>query len=260
MRVPWLHDDSTPLPPAERAFGQDHDLAGLVAAGGNLTTRRLREAYTHGIFPWYSDGQPPLWWSPDPRMVLEPSRLKVSRSFRKVLRRFIATPGCEIRFDHAFDDVITACANADRPGQTGTWILPEMVQVYRVWHAEGTVHSVETWMDGQLAGGLYGVHLGRVFFGESMFARRSEASKIALAALVAWCLAHGVDLIDCQQVTRHLASLGAAPIPRSEFLERVRHGSAITLKGDWSYDVTRWSLLEGIAVSDPGSTVQDTAQ
>jgi leucyl/phenylalanyl-tRNA---protein transferase len=264
MRVAWLHDDSTPLPPAERAFPRGHDLEGLVAGGGELTTRRLREAYRNGIFPWYSQGQPVLWWSPDPRMVLLPSQLRITRSFRKVLRRFIATPGHEIRIDSAFAEVIESCARAERPGQDGTWILPEMVAAYRAWHAEGTVHSVETWIDGELLGGLYGVHLGQVFFGESMFARRSEASKIALAALVAWCLAHGVELIDCQQVTAHLASMGAAPIPRTEFLARVRHGSAVTLKGDWAYHPEHWSLL-GItplpmSSANLSAPVEDTAQ
>ncbi len=254
MRVPWLHDETTPLPPAERSFPRGHELAGLVAAGGEVTTGRLREAYSQGIFPWYSDGQPVLWWSPDPRMVLRPSQFKIVRSFRKVLRRFIATPGHEIRLDHDFASVIGACAAAPRPGQNGTWILPEMVAAYRTWHAEGVAHSVETWIDGELAGGLYGVRLGSIFFGESMFARQTEASKIALAALVARCLASGIELIDCQQVTSHLASLGASPIPRSEFLAEVRHGAATADTGDWSYDESHWALLPGLAGSATDTT------
>lgn len=250
MRIPWLADDATPLPAAERALPRGHELAGLVAAGGGLSCERLEEAYRGGLFPWYSDGQPILWWSPDPRMVLEPAAFKVSRSFAKTLRRFLADPRSAIRFDHDTPAVIAACAAAPRKGQSGTWIVPEMVEAYQAWHASGKVHSVETWIDGELAGGLYGVWIGRVFFGESMFTRRPEASKIALAALVAWSLHHGIDLIDCQQVTAHLASLGAAPIPRDVFLQRVRRATAAPVEGEWAYHEAVWASLRNLRVPD----------
>jgi leucyl/phenylalanyl-tRNA---protein transferase len=247
MRVPWLHDHTTPLPSAERAFPAGHELAGLVAAGGELTPARLHEAYTHGLFPWFSDGQPVLWWSPDPRMVLRPQDFKLHRSLRKVLKRFLATPGCEIRFDHDTRRVIERCSAARRPGQHGTWIVDDMVDAYTAWHAEGAVHSVETWVDGELVGGLYGVQLGRMFFGESMFALRTDASKLALAALVAWCLAHDIVLIDCQQVTQHLSSMGGAPMPRADFLTELRGALAHQRAGVWSYDASHWSLLPGFS-------------
>ncbi len=215
--LPWLDDDATPLPPTSQALGPASGAPGLLAAGGNLSLQRLEEAYRHGVFPWYSEGQPVLWWAPDPRMVLVVDEFKVGRSLRKTLTRFIRTPGCEIRIDSAFERVIAACAGAPREGQQGTWILPPMQRAYSAWHRAGAVHSFETWIDGQLAGGLYGVAIGRMFFGESMFSRASDASKIALAALVAFCRAHGIALIDCQQNTRHLASLGAREIARADF-------------------------------------------
>ncbi|MBN4841548.1 leucyl/phenylalanyl-tRNA--protein transferase, partial [Citrobacter braakii] len=165
-------------------------------------------AYSNGIFPWYSTGQPVLWWSPDPRMVLHVDEFRVRRSFRKVLHRFLKDPRCEVRIDSAFGDVIRACARTPRPGQDGTWIVPDMQAAYRALHRAGHAHSVEAWWDGELVGGLYLVNLGRAVFGESMFTHRRDASKMALAALVAACRAWGVALIDCQQQTRHLASLG----------------------------------------------------
>ena len=168
---------------------------GLLAAGGSLSLARLEEAYSHGIFPWFGEGQPVLWWTLDPRMVLPVSEFRLTRSLRKTLARFIATPGCEIRCDSVFREVIQACSRTPRRGQDGTWIVPAMVEAYCAWHAAGKAHSVETWIEGELVGGLYGVHLGRMFFGESMFARRTDSSKIALAALVALCRAHGVATI-----------------------------------------------------------------
>lgn len=242
--IPWLRHPLDPLPDTRLALPPDSDAPGLLAAGGELTTARLTEAYSHGVFPWYSEGQPILWWSPDPRMVLRTDEFKVSRSLRKTLRRFIAEhPRCEVRIDSAFRRVITACAGTPREGQAGTWIVPEMVDAYCAWHAQGTVHSFETWVDGQLVGGLYGVNLGRMFFGESMFSHRTDASKIAAAALVAFCRANGIGLIDCQQRTEHLASLGAREIPRSEFeawiAPRVREPSI----GDWTYDPRIWAEL-----------------
>jgi leucyl/phenylalanyl-tRNA--protein transferase len=171
------------------------------------------DAYRQGIFPWYSEGDPILWWSPDPRMVLFPSELNVSRSLRKT----VARGAFEVRVDSAFTHVMRECA-APRDGQAGTWILPEMVAAYTQLYAQGIAHSVEAWRDGELAGGLYGLHLGEAFFGESMFSRATDASKVALVALVARLAAAGCRVIDCQQATAHLASLGAREIPRKDFV------------------------------------------
>lgn len=238
----WI-DDSTPLPPTRLALGPDSQAPGLLAAGGHLTLTRLEEAYRHGVFPWFSQGQPVLWWSPDPRMVLHVAEFRASHSLRKTLRRFVRTPGCEVRFDTAFDAVIRACAGTPRNGQDGTWIVPAMMQAYTAWHRAGRVHSVETWIDGQLCGGLYGVAIGRMFFGESMFSHRTDASKIALAALVAFCRARGVPLIDCQQNTAHMASMGAREITRAAFERHL----ALTLGAgevdDWTYDAALWRHL-----------------
>jgi leucyl/phenylalanyl-tRNA--protein transferase len=241
--LPWLDDDEE-LPPAGRALGPDSDAPGLVAAGGQLTPARLEQAYRGGIFPWYSAGQPVLWWSPDPRMVLPTAEFHISHSLRKTLRRFLRTPGCEIRFDSACDRVIAACAGTAREGQDGTWIVPDMVRAYTAWHQLGRVHSVETWIDGELAGGLYFIALGRMCFGESMFARRTDASKIALAAFVAACRARGVTLIDCQQNTSHLASLGGREIPRADFLAHLVKTVGAAAVARWTYDEQAWALLE----------------
>ena len=240
--IHWI-DDHTPLPPTRLAMGPDDEAPGLLAAGGRVTTARLEEAYRKGVFPWFSQGQPVLWWSPDPRMVLPVADFRLTRSMRKTLRRFRRTPGCELRIDTAFREVITACASTPREGQDGTWILPPMVEAYIEWHRAGRVHSFETWIDGQLCGGLYGVGIGRMFFGESMFSRRTDASKIALAALVAFCRSHGIELIDCQQNTSHLASMGGREIRRSDF----EHHLSLTLGAgevaDWSYHDAMWQQL-----------------
>ena len=239
----WL-DDETPLPPARTALGPDSDAPGLVAAGGRLTTARLDEAYRHGIFPWYGPRQPVLWWSPDPRMVLPTAALRVSHSLRKTLRRFRRTRGCELRFDSAFDAVIAHCARTPRPGQDGTWIVPEMIDAYRAWHRTGRVHSVETWIDDELVGGLYFVQFGRMCFGESMFARRTDASKIALAGFVAACRARAIPLVDCQQATDHLASLGACEMPRAAFEAHLARTVDATPPAPWTYDESAWTLLD----------------
>jgi len=246
----WLDDDS-PLPPVETALGPGSDAPGLLAAGGRLTPRRLEEAYRNGVFPWYSRGQPVLWWSPDPRMVLPVADFRVSRTFRKTLRRFIRSAGCELRFDSAFEQVINACAYAPRDGQDGTWIVPEMISAYSAWHRAGRTHSVETWIDGQLAGGLYFISIGRMVFGESMFARRTDASKIALAALVCACRAHGVPMIDCQQNTEHLASLGAHEVPRTAFRRHLATVLAQPDIDDWTYHSSMWAHIDGLLAS-PG--------
>ncbi len=225
MKLPWLAVD-TPFPPAEFALA---DPDGLLAAGADLSTQRLIAAYSNGIFPWYSEGEPILWWSPDPRMVLAVKDFAPSHSLRKLLRQIASqehgAPRVQVRVDTVFAEVMAQCA-APRDGQPGTWITAAMQQAYRAWHEAGYVHSIETWIDGELAGGLYGISLGRMFFGESMFTRVPNASKIALAYLVRYLAAHGVERIDCQQQTRHLASLGARPISRAAFLEHVRAATA----------------------------------
>ena len=238
----WI-DESTPLPPTCLALDAASDAPGLLAAGGRLTPERLREAYRRGIFPWFGPGQPVLWWSPDPRMVLPVAEFRLTRSLRKTIARFRRTPGCELRFDGDCAQVIAACASSPRPGQDGTWIVPEVQAAYVAWHRAGVVHSVETWIDGELAGGLYFIALGRMCFGESMFARRSDASKIALAALVAACRARGITLIDCQQSTGHLASLGAREITRAAFEAHLAATVDATPPADWTYDDSAWDLL-----------------
>ncbi len=246
----WIDDDD-PLPPTQRALGADSDAPGLLAAGGRLTPQRLDEAYRRGIFPWFSPGQPVLWWSPDPRMVLPVAQFKVSKSLGKTLRRFVRHPRCELRIDSAFERVIDACARTPREGQAGTWIVPQMVAAYTDWHRRGRVHSVETWVDGQLVGGLYCVAIGRMVFGESMFAWASDASKIALAALVAFCRAHGVRLIDCQQNTGHLASLGAHEVSRNTFEQHLSLVSGEPEIADWTYDSRMWLQLEALQGTPP---------
>lgn len=239
--IPWLELE-TPLPQAHCALGQGSDIPGLVAAGGGLSVTRLVEAYSSGIFPWFSAHQPILWWSPDPRMVLDVRDFKVSRSFRKTLQSFVASPGTKIMFDHDFSTVIRHCARAARPGQDGTWIVDAMVHAYEDLHASGHAHSVETWIDGRLVGGLYCVSIGHCIFGESMFSLQNNASKIALAALVAFARTRGAPWIDCQQNTRHLASLGAQEVPRSQFIDQVMQGkTAATL--DWHFEPSQWSEI-----------------
>lgn len=220
-----------PFPPVEGALREPN---GLLAIGGELTPERLLDAYRHGIFPWFNAEDPILWWCPDPRMVLFPNEFKISRSLRKTL----AKGAFEVRTDTAFEQVMRACA-APRRGQAGTWIHEDMIAAYTALHRMGYAHSVEVWMprpgapmpaegghgaDGELelAGGLYGVAIGRMFYGESMFARRTDASKIALAHLAAQLARWNFGLIDCQMNTPHLASLGAREIPRTDFIRRLQ--------------------------------------
>ena len=250
--IRWLHGAADALPPADEALGPGSEAPGLVAASGALSPERLREAYSKGIFPWYSPGQPVLWWSPDPRMVLLPAEFRLSRTLRKTVRRFASTAGCSVRIDTAFRRVIAACATTPRDGESGTWIVPAMVDAYCDWHALGETHSFETWIGGELVGGLYGVSLGRMFFGESMFAHRTDASKIALAALIAFCRERGIETIDCQQRTEHLASFGARELPRSDFLSRVRAALALHPPTDWTYDLCLWRQL-GIDAAAPAN-------
>ena len=241
--ITWLRHPGDLLPDTWQALAPDSEAPGLLAAGGDLTPQRLTEAYSKGVFPWYSDGQPVLWWSPDPRMVLLVDEFKLSRSLRKTIAQFNHTAGCEVRIDSAFHQVIAGCASTPREGQGGTWIVPEMVEAYVAWHALGRVHSVETWIDDTLVGGLYGVSLGRMFFGESMFSQRSDASKIALAALVCFCREHGVTMIDCQQRTGHLASLGGRELPRAEFEARLAPRLREPPISDWTYHPALWRHL-----------------
>lgn len=213
MSIPWLgtHD---PFPPVEQALIEPN---GLLAAGGDLSPERLLDAYARGIFPWFNEEDPVLWWSPDPRMVLFPRELHISRS----LRRAIRSGPFSVTLDRAFDAVVAGCA-APRVNQDGTWITGEMMRAYSRLAQLGFAHSVETWEDTELVGGLYGVALGRVFYGESMFSHRSDASKVALAHLVRQLERWNFVLIDCQMATEHLASFGAREIPRIDFMGSVR--------------------------------------
>ncbi len=224
--IVWLSERDSPqaFPPVERALSEPD---GLLAAGGDLSPPRLLEAYRRGIFPWYSRGQPILWWCPDPRAVLRPARLKVSRSLAKAIRN----RGFETRINGAFRDVLRFCGSTElRPG--GTWLSPEMRAAYLRLHKLGYAHSVETWLDNRLVGGLYGVALGEVFFGESMFSLERDASKVALKRLCDELIRRGYQLIDCQMATAHLISLGAELIPRVDFIEALRThvGSDLAVK------------------------------
>lgn len=217
--LPWL-DDETPFPPLETAL---RDPNGLLAAGGELTPERLLDAYRQGIFPWFSTGDPVLWWSPDPRMVLVPNEFKLSRSLLKRLRRHEFS----VSTDTAFRAVMSACAETPRDGQNGTWIVEDIIDAYSALHELGFAHSVECWRADEngtrrLVGGLYGVCLGRMFYGESMFSHVTDASKAAFAHLVRWLQHNAVELVDCQMKTSHLASLGAREIPRADFSRRLR--------------------------------------
>jgi leucyl/phenylalanyl-tRNA--protein transferase len=224
MHLPWL-DDDTPFPDPESALTEQEGAPGLLAAGGDLSPARLLDAYKHGIFPWYAEPQPILWWSTDPRMVLRTDEFHVSHSLRKrlkVIERSIERGGpWRVCFDSAFAEVIARCAQP-RADSAGTWITPAMIEAYTELHRLGFGHSAELWYEGKLVGGAYGICIGRVFFGESMFALLPDASKIALAYLVHFLRSEGVALIDCQQQTSHLATLGAKPVTRREFLAEVR--------------------------------------
>ena len=232
----WI-EPHQPLPPPETARLEPN---GLIAAGRDLSARRLLEAYGQGIFPWYSQGQPVLWWSPDPRMVVFVDEFQPTRSLRKTLRRVHETGSWTVTLDQAFVQVMQACA-APRPGQDGTWITRDIIKAYHALHQAGHAHSVEVWAQRELVGGLYGVSIGRMFFGESMFTRVSDASKCAYAALVALLRGLGFSMLDCQQSTGHLASLGAREISRDDFLARLR--SLCRLPGpDWREVTIDWPV------------------
>ena len=228
----WLNLDDMDFPSVDLAL-QEPD--GLLAVGGDLSVDRLVNAYRHGIFPWYSDDQPILWWSPDPRLVLYPSQVKINRSLAKSLRKELFT----VRFDTAFKDVIQACA-APRSDEEGTWITDDMQQAYLRLHEAGYAHSIECWQDDKLVGGLYGIALGKVFFGESMFSRVTEASKIALVYLCAHLVKWQFSMIDCQVETEHLINMGAVSIPRCDFVQQLECEALLTSSQ------TTWSVDEDI--------------
>ena len=226
--IPWLgpHD---PFPPCSKALRQPN---GLLAAGADLSPKRLLDAYSKGIFPWFNEGEPILWWSPSPRMVLFPEELLVRRSLKKVIRN----RDYEVRLDSAFPAVIKGCS-APRSAQGGTWITQDIMAAYGELHRLGFAHSAETWINGELAGGLYGIALGRMFYGESMFTTVSDASKIAFVHLVLQLKRWGFGMIDCQMKTEHLASFGAREIPRADFLRKLQ---TLTQENpqvqDWKFD------------------------
>ena len=239
--LPWLQPGQ-PFPPLSTAWTEHDPAPGLLAAGGALDVPTLLDAYRHGIFPWFSEGQPILWWSPQPRMVLETADFRLSDSLRKTLRSGLRRGRIEVRVDSRFAAVIRHCADTPRRNQSGTWIVPSMVDAYQALHQAGHAHSVETWWDGELAGGLYCVNLGRMVFGESMFSRRNDASKIALAALVAFCRANGVAVVDCQQNTSHLASLGAREWSRERFIHHVQEAIEAPAP-PWDFRSVYWQQL-----------------
>lgn len=236
----FLLSDKIAFPPPHFATPE-----GLLAVGGDLSQERLLLAYRMGIFPWYAEGEPILWWSPDPRLMLYPETLHVSRTLKKVLKQKVFT----VTMDQAFKEVITACAQVRLQNREGTWIVDDIRDAYCGLHHSGYAHSVETWTDGRLAGGLYGVSLGRCFFGESMFSRVSNASSVALVALARLLKTLSFDFIDCQVATAHLKRLGACEIPRSRFLKELRHAlAAPTLRGRWRFPpVTDAGIVEGQA-------------
>ena len=225
--IPFLRP-LDPFPPVEQTRD---DMGGLLAAGGGLLPDRILDAYRHGIFPWGTVEGHPLWYSPDPRMVLFPQEFRLTHSLRKTLRN----ADYQVRFDHDFAATIAACAETERPGQDGTWISEEMMNAYIRLHELGWAHSVETYVEGELAGGLYGLAIGRMFYGESMFSRRSNASKIAFAHLVRMLNEQHFGLVDCQMRTAHLATLGAREIERDSFLGHLKRLTASEpARANWS--------------------------
>jgi leucyl/phenylalanyl-tRNA--protein transferase len=231
--IPWL-DAHTPFPDVSEALTSD--APGLLAAGADLSPTRLLAAYQRGIFPWFSEGQPILWWSTDPRMVLRTSDFKISESLKKTLKKIDRSSRSDgrwqVRFDGDFEAVMRACAAPRRDGP-GTWISEDIIRGYTGLHRLGYAHSAELWLDGELVGGAYGVSIGTMFYGESMFASVTDGSKVALAYLVHFLRRNGVELIDCQQETGHLASLGARPIPRSAFVDHLKKCIAKPQIRDW---------------------------
>ncbi len=251
----WLTPGQA-FPDIQQAWDATSIAPGLLCAGGDLSIDSLKRAYKNGIYPWFSHDQPILWWSPDPRMVLKTAEFKLHPAFRKTLKKFTRAPNCEIRIDCAFESVIRACATAPRHNQTGTWIVPEMIDAYLAFNRAGLVHSIETWVDGQLVGGLYFVAIGHAVFGESMFHQATDGSKIALAALVAMCRRFHISQIDCQQNTRHLASLGAIEISRECFANTMRELVEMPSL-DWKFSPVYWREI-GIFDTSTTDTTPET--
>lgn len=239
--LPWLEPGQA-FPPVANAWGSDSPAPGLLAASQTLDVAQLQDAYRQGIFPWFSPGQPALWWSPSPRMVLPLAEFKLQRSLRQTLKRWTLEPGVEFTFDRDFAQVIARCSQAPRAGQNGTWIVPDIIAAYTALHRLGLAHSAEIWHCGQLVAGLYFVSLGRAVFGESMFTTVNDGSKMALAMLVSVGRQHGVRLIDCQQNTRHLASLGGHEIPRQDFTEWLK-SAQLQAPIDWASETLYWDRL-----------------
>lgn len=242
--LPWIVEGQ-PLPPVSGAWDASSPAPGLLAASSDLSAQRLMDAYAEGVFPWFNAGQPVLWWSPDPRMVLQTRDFRFHRSLQQSLKRWSLTPDFELCFDRDFAQVIRRCATSPRAGQKGTWIVPQMVAAYEDLHRLGLAHSCELRIQGELVAGLYFVALGRAVFGESMFTTVTDGSKMALACLVSVCLQHGVAAIDCQQNTRHLALMGAREIPRSEFLRGVQNGRE-QAPIDWAHQSLSWPALASL--------------
>ncbi len=251
--IPWLEADS-PFPDVTESLTADEGAQGLLAAGADLSPQRLLQAYRKGIFPWFSEDQPILWWSTDPRMVLYTADFKLSASLKKTIRKIEKDRSdgqrWQVRFDSAFEQVMRACAAPRRDGG-GTWISDEIIAGYGGLHRQGYAHSSEVWLDGELVGGAYGVCIGRMFYGESMFARVTDASKIALAYLAHFLRKNGVTMIDCQQETAHLASLGAAPISRTAFIAHLQ-------KAILQAPVTQWKPISLTADIVAGADAYDT--
>jgi len=230
--IVWLSHQHLDFPPIESALEEPN---GLLAAGGDLSVARLTRAYQQGIFPWYEEGQPILWWSPNPRSVVFPEQIKISRSLRKTLKK----NHFQVTLDHDFEQVIRACSGP-RPDSEGTWITPEMIEAYITLHKAGLAHSVETWLDGQLVGGLYGISLGRMFFGESMFSHVSDASKVAFAQLCRQLQRWQFEVIDCQVSNNHLKSLGSIEIPLNEFKELLNNNVHLPGQFNWKQTLSDW--------------------
>ena len=233
--IPWLGPND-PFPDPRSQPDPDPEVPGLLAVSERIYSGQLERAYRSGIFPWYSDHQPVLWWSPDPRMTLNPANLKISQSLRKTIRSTLDDPSLTLRVDHDFSGVMRACATTERQGQDGTWITHEIMDAYTALHEQGHAHCITLEQNQQAIGGLYCVSFGGMVFGESMFSKVRDSSKLALAALCAWCYDHRVTLIDCQQETAHLRSLGAIPIGRSEFLQHVACAIHAPIQEKWVMD------------------------
>lgn len=251
--IAWLDGDAPDFPPTHLALDANSQAPGLLAASDSLQLQTLQQAYRRGIFPWYGPGQPVMWWSPDPRMVLPVCDFKLSKSLRKTIQKLRRDNCLVVRIDHDFKTIMGHCANAERPGQDGTWIVPEMQAAYTQWHVNGRAsqhpvapsqpHSVEVWIGDVLAGGLYGVHVGQMFYGESMFTHQTDASKIALAALVCFCRTNHISVIDCQQQTSHLASLGAHVWSRERFEAHLAQTVDLPSPAAWVYHDAMWQAL-----------------